>query len=89
LLSRLNARQNSRIAGVRVAPDIMFLKLPEPKIVKNRLHLDLRCKSFEAERSRLLALGAAVVAEHVTFVVLSDPEGNEFCLSRRGQRPPV
>jgi hypothetical protein len=64
-------------------PNVFFQQVPEPKAVKNRVHLDLRCDSFEPEMKRLTALGARVVAEHDTFVVLLDPEGNEFCLSRR------
>jgi hypothetical protein len=51
--------------------------------MKNRVHLDLRCDSFEAEVKGLTALGARVPAEHDNFIVLLDPEGNEFCLSRR------
>jgi hypothetical protein len=64
-------------------PDIFFQLVPEPRIVKNRVHLDLRCDSFEAELKRLTTLGASVRAEHDTFFELLDPEGNEFCLSRR------
>jgi Glyoxalase-like domain len=51
--------------------------VPEPKIAKNRVHLDLFVPDLEA----LLALGAHVVADHDEdeWVVLADPEGNEFC----------
>jgi hypothetical protein len=65
------------------------VKVPEKKTVKNRLHLDLRAdgNSTEDELARLLALGArrADVGQgpDVTWVVLTDPEGNEFCLLRR------
>ena len=64
-------------------PRVFFQRVPEPRTVKNRVHLDLRCESFETEKDRLTALGASVLAEYGAFVVLSDPEGNEFCLSRR------
>jgi hypothetical protein len=66
-------------------PTLFFQRVPEPRSVKNRLHLDLRCGAFEAERDRLTSLGATVLAEYDTFVVLADPEGNEFCLSRRAE----
>lgn len=69
-----------------VAPDLLFLHVPETKSVKNRLHLDLRPEDQESEIERLLSLGA----EHVdvgqdldtSWTVLADPEGNEFCVLR-------
>lgn len=72
-------------AGLRI--DVF--KVPEEKAVKNRLHLDLRADgvSTEEELQRLLALGAkredVGQGPAVTWVVLSDPEGNEFCLLSR------
>jgi len=69
-----------------VAPDILFLKVPEAKAVKNRLHLDLRPKDQAAEVARLEALGARRVdvgqSAETTWVVLADPDGNEFCVLR-------
>jgi hypothetical protein len=69
-----------------VAPDILFLKVPEGKAVKNRLHLDLRPKDQAAEVARLEALGAHRVdvgqGADTTWVVLADPEGNEFDVLR-------
>jgi hypothetical protein len=69
-----------------VAPDILFLKVPEGKAVKNRLHLDLRPKDQAAEVARLEALGARRVdvgqGADTTWVVLADPEGNEFDVLR-------
>ena len=69
-----------------VAPDILFLKVPEGKAVKNRLHLDLRPKDQAAEVARLEALGARRVdigqGADSTWVVLADPDGNEFCVLR-------
>jgi hypothetical protein len=65
------------------APRLFFQLVPEPKTAKNRLHLDLRATDPTAEVRRLVDLGARVLAEHDGFVVLADPEGNEFCLSLR------
>ena len=64
-------------------PRFFFTRVPEPKTVKNRLHLDLRAEDAVAERGRLTGLGARVVAELPDWTVLADPEGNEFCLLRR------
>ena len=77
-------------------PRMFFQKVPEPKTVKNRLHLDLRAASgvppegradaLEAECTRLVALGARRVrrlegnAVDGVCIVMEDPEGNEFCL---------
>jgi hypothetical protein len=61
-------------------PRLFFQLVPEGKIVKNRLHLDLTAASPEAEIARLTGLGASVLARYVGHVVLADPEGNEFCL---------
>jgi catechol 2,3-dioxygenase-like lactoylglutathione lyase family enzyme len=69
-----------------VPPGIDFLPVPEGKTVKNRLHLDLRPVGVpqEEELARLLRLGARRVQvgqpDDVPWVVLADPEGNEFCL---------
>lgn len=65
-----------------VTPRIFFQLVPEPKTVKNRVHLDLRCDDVAAEMERLVEMGARVIANHPGFVVLADPEGNEFCLLR-------
>ena len=69
-----------------ILPDLLFLKVPEGKSVKNRLHLDLRPDDQLAEIARLEALGATRVdigqgTSH-TWVVMGDPEGNEFCVLR-------
>jgi len=69
-----------------VVPDLLFLRVPESKSVKNRLHLDLRPEDQEAEVARLVGLGAVHAdvgqGDDVTWVVLSDPDGNEFCVLR-------
>lgn len=65
--------------------DLLFLTVPEPKAVKNRLHIDLRPDDQEAEVARALSLGARHVdigQGQQTWVVLADPEGNEFCILR-------
>jgi predicted enzyme related to lactoylglutathione lyase len=78
--------------GARPGADDMTIDVvpvPEPKTRKNRLHLDLRADrtSRDEELNRLLALGAQRVdvgqAPDVSWVVLADPEGNEFCLLQR------
>ncbi len=67
-------------------PEILFLPVPEAKVVKNRLHLDLRPDDQGAEVERLLGLGATRVQIGQTgeesWVVLADVEGNEFCILR-------
>lgn len=68
-----------------VVPSILFIPVPEPKALKNRLHLDVSATDSdqETELSRLLALGARRVdigQGEPTWYVLADPEGNEFCL---------
>lgn len=69
-----------------VAPDILFLLVPEAKAAKNRLHFDLRPADQASEVERLTNLGATRVdvgqATACTWVVLADPEGNEFCVLR-------
>jgi Glyoxalase-like domain len=64
---------------------IDFVRVPEPKTVKNRLHLDLRTTDLAGATEQALALGA-VRADDVydggQWQVMRDPEGNEFCLLR-------
>jgi Glyoxalase-like domain len=66
-------------------PPLLFQKVPEPKVVKNRVHLDPRGESMADEVARLTALGATVIAERslgsLTWTVMADPAGNEFCVS--------
>lgn len=62
-------------------PSLWFQRVPEGKTAKNRQHFDLRAMGpLAAERDRLVALGATVLADHDDLVVLADPEGNELCL---------
>jgi predicted enzyme related to lactoylglutathione lyase len=70
-------------------PNMLFQRVPEPKRVKNRVHLDLgpteRTRDQEVER--LQGAGATIVGDHrksdgTGWVVMGDPEGNEFCVER-------
>ena len=68
-------------------PRLVFVKVPEAKAAKNRVHLDVvpRERDQAAEVDRLLSLGARILDDrrHKTpggWVVLADPEGNEFCV---------
>ena len=73
-------------------PGLLFVPVDEPKRVKNRLHLDFRPDDRDAEVDRLVALGATradIGQGDQTWVVLADPEGNEFCIlgSKRPSDP--
>jgi predicted enzyme related to lactoylglutathione lyase len=66
-------------------PRLYFVKVPEPKTIKNRLHLDVMPadRSQEEEIARLTGLGATIVSDRrpeLGWVILADPEGNEFCV---------
>ena len=68
-------------------PTLLFVRVPEDKTVKNRLHLDVSPidRGRDEEVERLLALGARHVdigQGERSWVVLADPEGNEFCVLR-------
>jgi predicted enzyme related to lactoylglutathione lyase len=78
------------------APDgrqrLLFIEVPDPKVTKNRLHLDLvpTDGSREAEVERLAGSGATQVADHRRpdgggWVTMTDPEGNELCVLRGEQ----
>ncbi len=70
---------------------LLFLKVPEPKTVKNRMHFCLRPtdRSRDEEVDRILGLGATLVDDRRNgdkgWAVLADPEGNEFCVLGRYQ----
>ena len=70
-------------------PGLLFIRVPEAKTVKNRVHLDWvpTERTRDAEMERVLGLGASVHEDHRTpegpgWVTLLDPEGNEFCIER-------
>ncbi len=77
-------------SGVPATPDLklVFVAVPEPKSVKNRVHIDVNPRGCDQadEVERLVALGARHVdigQGEVPWVVLADPEGNEFCVLGR------
>jgi hypothetical protein len=73
------------VEGPADQPRLWFQQVPEHKVVKNRLHLDLRADgNLDGEVARLVGLGAVIVGEHAPdsgrLVTMRDPEGNEFCV---------
>lgn len=85
---RNNARTIVDIEGSR--PDIHFLRVPEGKVVKNRVHLDIKASAGlpasevearqDSEAKRLVDLGATIAERVEGHLILRDPEGNEFCV---------
>lgn len=76
-------------AGSAEGTALLFVTVPEPKTVKNRVHLDVvpTERTRDEEITRLLALGATLVADHrrpdgTGWATLADPEGNEFDVER-------
>ncbi|ONI92614.1 hypothetical protein ALI22I_02775 [Saccharothrix sp. ALI-22-I] len=63
-------------------PRYFFVLVPEGKVAKNRVHLDLGADDPAAEVARLVGLGAVAVREFEGWVRMADPEGNEFCVLR-------
>lgn len=65
-------------------PYVGLQKVPEERVGKNRAHVDFHTEDRQAEVARLVSLGAKEVAEHtvpgLSWTVLQDPEGNEFCV---------
>ncbi len=62
-------------------PNIWFARVPEGKTAKNRMHFDLRAPGpADEEAARLENLGARVLERHGHYVIMQDPEGNEFCV---------
>ncbi|NKQ58527.1 VOC family protein [Amycolatopsis sp. K13G38] len=80
----VNRVEYVEIEGARGEPMLLFQPVPEGKTVKNRLHLDLAPTEGgqQDEVHRLISLGATRLADEPEFpwVVLADPEGNEFCV---------
>jgi predicted enzyme related to lactoylglutathione lyase len=74
----------------KVGPALMFNKVPEGKVVKNRVHVEVDTNDLEAEVSRIEGLGATRLAFHrseefnAAWMVMADPEGNEFCVVKIG-----
>jgi len=81
-------------AGVYVAlypregtgPKLLLQRVTEPKAAKNRMHLDIEVPDIDVEARRLSGLGARRVSDDTcnehgsTWIVMADPEGNEFCI---------
>ena len=77
------------LVGPAGHPNLLFVTVPEPRTVKNRVHLDLEPddRTRDQEVERLLGIGATLVADQRRpdgrgWVVLADPEGNELCIER-------
>ena len=74
-------------SGGDTQPPLLFQRVPEPKVVKNRVHIDFRADDMAVEVGRLVGLGAVVIDERnlgtFRWTILTDPEGNEFCILRR------
>lgn len=74
----------------RPGPKLLLQRVPEPKATKNRMHLDIDASDIESEATRLEGLGARrVLAEQVhehgtAWILMTDPEGNEFCVCDGG-----
>jgi predicted enzyme related to lactoylglutathione lyase len=70
-------------------PPLVIQRVSEPKIGKNRMHLDVHVADLSVEAARLEALGASRVTEDVImefdhrWLVMADPDGNEFCVVQR------
>jgi predicted enzyme related to lactoylglutathione lyase len=66
-------------------PTWLFVQVPEAKVAKNRVHLDVMAPGVDAEVARLVDLGATRVADieeyGYTWTVMTDPDGNEFCVA--------
>jgi predicted enzyme related to lactoylglutathione lyase len=86
---RLEREASDDRAAILVAPDgapprLYLQRVPEPKSVKNRVHLDLAADEAESEIARLIALGATCLRDvrepDDAFTVMADPAGNEFCV---------
>ncbi|HET9071799.1 MAG TPA: VOC family protein [Acidimicrobiales bacterium] len=85
---RGDGRPYVQLLDVPGLPPVYFQRVPEGKVVKNRLHLDLFVADIEREVERLVALGATAHQEvhegGERWRVLTDPEGNEFCICKEG-----
>ena len=93
ILPRWYGEQEQTTPFDRQSPGMVFVPVPEPKTVKDRIHIDLAPhtnQDRDAEIQRLLDLGATPVdvgqGPDVTWTVLADPEGNEFCVLSSRER---
>ena len=71
-------------------PKLLLQRVAEPKATKNRMHLDIEVPDIEAEADRLSVLGAQRISDDTcsehgsTWILMADPEGNEFCICDNG-----
>jgi hypothetical protein len=93
----VGASWSAVVDPARAGPRVLFHRVPEPKVAKNRVHLDVRVSAagevsaetrrsqVDAEVARLQTLGGSHLRteedEHDYFAVMTDPEGNEFCIN--------
>jgi catechol 2,3-dioxygenase-like lactoylglutathione lyase family enzyme len=88
---QVRPRESRYVALTRPAtgtPELVFQPVPEPKMGKVRLHLDIGVHDLQAARRRAVELGASDAGDlddpdDASLIVLRDPEGNEFCLIHR------
>jgi len=69
--------------------ELVFVRVSEAKMVKNRVHLDIGADNREVEVARLEGLGATAVETIRTWTVMRDPEGNEFCVIQVAEGDPL
>ena len=78
--------RNTRGWRLEGDPTWLFAKVPEGKVAKNRMHVDMAAADPQAEVARLVELGATRVADMIEWgyqwTVMQDPEGNEFCVAQ-------
>ncbi len=73
-----------------IGVEVMLQRVPEAKMTKNRVHLDLRTRDLDGEVARVRALGAALLTSEPfheygwIWHILGDPDGNEFCVLQPG-----
>lgn len=76
------------IVEMAEGPTLFFQQVPEPKTIKNRVHICLRPDTLRDDKvARVLEIGGSIVSDHrnpdgTGWAVCADPEGNEFCLLR-------
>ena len=87
--ARTTSQETPRLRCSVPATPLLFINVPESKSVKNRAHLDLQPedRSRDEEVERVIGLGATFfddqrLPDGAGWVVLTDPEGNEFCILR-------
>ena len=84
LLGRKHTKQDETYTALEWAPrfgaGMVFQKVSEPKTGKNRVHPDIICADREATATRVEELGGKLLLRAESFIVMADPEGNEFCL---------